>query len=225
MPVPTPTGLWFIWESGRISSWPAKATGRATLNLIALALATARVPWWAEVRCHSGIDHGDGASSPGSCMESSWRRGRWHAKIRPATGPLSLGLSPGLGPRPRRCCVLGCRRCRTSSRGFQGPGLRARQPERAHGGQRHSGRWLRPSPLGLSAGRGSGAHGACGPARCRQVVLATSAAFVINLAAEQPPADTRRMPIAPVPTTESLRLALVARDCHASLRASAHIRA
>ena len=40
---------------------------------------------------------------------------------------------------------------------------------------------------------------------------------MINLAAEQPPADTRRMPIAPVPTTESLRLALVARDCHVSL--------
>jgi hypothetical protein len=190
------------------------------LNLIALRLALATVPWWAEVRCHSGIDHGDGASSPGSCMESSWRRGRWHAKIRPATGPLSLGLSPGLGPRPRRCCVfkpMGCRRCRTSSRGFQGPGLRARQPERAHGGQRHSGRWLRPSPLGLSAPPGRRAG--------RQVVLATSAAFVINLAAEQPPADTRRMPIAPVPTTESLRLALVARDCHVSLRASAHIRA
>jgi hypothetical protein len=36
-------------------------------NLIAIALAT--VPWWAEVRCHSGIDHGDGASSLGSCME------------------------------------------------------------------------------------------------------------------------------------------------------------
>ena len=74
MPVPTLTGLldylrrptFKLARKPRQGPWALRVTqGKGTL--IAIALAT--VPWWAEVRCHSGIDHGDGASSLGSCME------------------------------------------------------------------------------------------------------------------------------------------------------------
>jgi hypothetical protein len=59
-----PTRTFKLARKQRQGPW-VLTQGKSTL--IAIALAT--VPWWAEVRCHSGIDHGDGAFSPGSCME------------------------------------------------------------------------------------------------------------------------------------------------------------
>jgi hypothetical protein len=138
-------GLWVLTQ------------GKSTLIAIASALRLATVPWWAEVRCHSGIDHGDGAPSLGSCVELG---GAAAGMLGPAPDrPIEPGIEPGPGSLdPGDAASWAAGACRASSRGLQRPRpARARTPARA--------RWAAAFWALATAAKPPRAFGASGPAR------------------------------------------------------------
>jgi hypothetical protein len=180
LPVPVPTGsatahsdwtldyprrpAFKLARKPRQGPW-VLTQGKTRSSLIAIALAT-RGAMVGRVRCDSGIGHGDGASSLGSCTELG---GAAAGMLRSGPDrPIEPGIEPGPGASTPAMLRLGLPApVAPAAAASSGPGLRARQ--RAHGGQRPSGRWLRPSlhwAFGRPGGPG-GAHGASGPGPAR----------------------------------------------------------